>query len=154
MRANRPRAFQLFQRDLTHDLARHAHHYRAGRDPAALRHQGAGGNQAFFTDFAARQQPGADADQRIAAHAFAMDHGGMTHHHPFLDLERLIVVGMHDAGVLHVDPRPQGNAGQVTAHDGGKPDICPRGQDNVTRHHSPTGNVVILDGLHRRCPSA
>src|SRR2546430_11874659 len=68
-------AFDFFGRNFANDPAGNAHDDRARGDAPAFRDDGAGGDQAFFTDFAARQEPGADADQRIAADALAVHHG-------------------------------------------------------------------------------
>ena len=109
-----------------HHLAGQPHHHRSRRNAPALGHEAAGGNNAFFTDLAAGKEQGAHPDQRLPADAGAVQDGSVAHDHAFLNYQRGVGVGMSDAAVLEVAPRPERDPGQVAANDGTEPDVDAR----------------------------
>src|SRR5438105_1073847 len=141
MGANGVRALQLLRRDFTHYFARHSHDHRTRRNAPAFGYQSTRGNQAFLADLAARKRPGANADQRVAANAAPVQHGGVSDHHSFLHVHGQVVIRMHHAAVLNIDARPQRNPGQVPAHHRGKPDVDPGRQHHVSQHDRPGGDI-------------
>src|SRR5262245_16198526 len=81
---------------------------------------------------AAAQQPAADADQRVAADAAAVQHGGVARDHALFDFLRTVGVRVDDATILQVDARTEGDPRQVAADDGAEPDVDAGGEDDVT----------------------
>src|SRR5260370_30371195 len=84
MGTDHARALQLIGSNGAHDLAGNAHDDGARRNAAVLGDHSAGGNQTFLADLAARQEPGADAHQRIRADTAALPERPRPHHPPLL----------------------------------------------------------------------
>src|SRR5438093_12558277 len=104
-------SFHFFRPNFPNDFTRYAHDHGMRPDAPLLRHHRAGGDQAFLADLAVGQQPRPDADERLAADSSAMQDGPVSDHDAFFNILGDVVIGMNDATVLNIDPRPQGDPG-------------------------------------------
>ena len=107
--------------------------------PAAIRHS------APISQPGQQQRP--HAHEGIPADEAAVQDGPMADDHAFLDLLRLVEIGVDDAAVLQIDARPQGDPGQVAAEDRAEPDVHPRRQHDVAADNGIIRHVIILESL-------
>src|SRR5262249_5927233 len=101
---------------------------------------------------ALRQEHGAHADKRAAANADAVQDGPMSDDDVLLDGHRESLVGVDNAEILDVDPRPERDTRQVAPQDGPVPEVHSRGADDVPGDYHARRYIIAIEQSHRRFP--
>ena len=117
-----------------HNLRRHAHDERAGRNAHPLRDQSVGTDDAAFSDDRAVQNCRTHADEAFVLDGAGVQNRAMTDGNIFSHDHWQIVREMNDRSILDVRPFADFDIIDVAAQNGGGPDAAAGGESHVADH--------------------